>query len=138
MKPIVLIHGYSAESPASDPTSIASIYGILSQRLRASYDVVEVDLSRYVRLNDSVSFADIARGLNRALLEAVPTFSILRSRSRPSSRRPRRDPLVTYLPLRIPLNRRQLTSWIQSRRTTIIDVNLLRLPAPEVYQLTKS
>ena len=61
MKPIVLIHGYSAESPASDPTSIASIYGTLPQRLRASYDVVEVDLSRYVSLSDSVSVADIAR-----------------------------------------------------------------------------
>jgi len=74
MKPIVLIHGYSAESPASDPTSIASIYGTLPQRLRASYDVVEVDLSRYVSLNDSVSVADIARGLNRALLEQHPAL----------------------------------------------------------------
>ena len=74
MKPIVLIHGYSAESPASDPTSIASIYGTLPQRLRASYDVVEVDLSRYVSLSDSVSVADIARGLNRALLEQHPAL----------------------------------------------------------------
>jgi pimeloyl-ACP methyl ester carboxylesterase len=74
MKPIVLIHGYSAESPSSDPTSIANIYGSLPQRLRASYDVVEVDLSRYVSLNDSVSVADIARGLNRALLEQHPAL----------------------------------------------------------------
>jgi hypothetical protein len=51
---------------------------------------------------------------------------------------PRQDPLVAYLPLRIPLNRRQLTSLIQPHRTTIIDVTLLRLPAPEVYQLIKS
>src|ERR1043165_6675835 len=69
MKPVVLIHGYSAESPSADPTSITNIYGTLPQRLRASYDVIEVDLSRYVSLNDSVSVADIARGLNRALLE---------------------------------------------------------------------
>src|SRR2546429_2471977 len=72
MKPIVLIHGYSAESPSADPTSIANIYGTLPQRLRGSYDVIEVDLSRYVSLNDSVSVADIARGLNRALLEQHP------------------------------------------------------------------
>ena len=52
MKPVVLIHGYSAESPSPDPTSIANIYGTLPQRLRASYDVIEVDLSRYVSLND--------------------------------------------------------------------------------------
>jgi len=72
MKPVVLIHGYSAESPSADPTSIANIYGTLPQRLRGSYDVIEVDLSRYVSLNDSVSVADIARGLNRALLEQHP------------------------------------------------------------------
>lgn len=72
MKPIVLIHGYSAESPTPDPASIEKIYGSLPQRLRDSYDVVEVDLSRYVSLNDSVSIADIARGLNRALLEQHP------------------------------------------------------------------
>src|SRR4051794_36448670 len=72
MKPVVLIHGYSAESHSPDPTSIANIYGTLPQRLRGSYDVIEVDLSRYVSLNDSVSVADIARGLNRALLEQHP------------------------------------------------------------------
>jgi len=72
MKPVVLIHGYSAESPSPDPTSIANIYGTLPQRLRGSYDVIEVDLSRYVSLNDSVSVADIARALNRALLEQHP------------------------------------------------------------------
>ena len=36
--------------------------------------MVEVDLSRYVSLNDSVSVADIARGLNRALLEQHQTL----------------------------------------------------------------
>src|SRR5439155_13191279 len=72
MKPVVLIHGYSAESPSADPTSIANIYGTLPQRLRGSYDVIVVDLSRYVSLNDSVSVADIARGVNRALLEQHP------------------------------------------------------------------
>jgi pimeloyl-ACP methyl ester carboxylesterase len=74
MKPIVLIHGYSAESPTADPASIENIYGDLPRRLRESYDVVEVDLSRYVSLNDSVSIADIARGLNRSLLEQYPAL----------------------------------------------------------------
>lgn len=72
MKPIVLIHGYSSESPTDDPTSIGNIYGDLPQRLRAAYDVVEVDLSRYVSLNDSVSITDIARALQRAFLEQHP------------------------------------------------------------------
>ncbi len=74
MKPIVLIHGYSSESPTADPTSIANIYGDLPRHLRDSYDVVEIDLSRYVSLNDSVSIADIARALNRALLEQHPAL----------------------------------------------------------------
>jgi hypothetical protein len=69
MKPIILIHGYSSESPTPDPTSIENIYGDLPRRLRETYDVVEVDLSRYVSLSDSVSIADIARALNRAFLE---------------------------------------------------------------------
>lgn len=69
MKPIVLIHGYSAESPDEDPTSIAGIYGDLPQRLRAAYQVIEIDLSRYVSLNDSVTISDIARALNRVLTE---------------------------------------------------------------------
>ena len=72
MKPIVLVHGYSSESPTPDPVSIENIYGDLPRRLRESYDVVEVDLSRYVSLNDSVSIADIARAFNRALIEQHP------------------------------------------------------------------
>ena len=48
---------------------------------------------------------------------------------------PRLNPLVCYLPLRIPLKRRQMTNLIQPHRTTIIDVTLLRLPSPDVYQL---
>jgi len=51
---------------------------------------------------------------------------------------PSQNPLVSYLPLRIPLNRRQLTNLIQPHRTTIVDVTLLRLPSPDVYQLIKS
>lgn len=72
MKPMVLIHGYSSESPTPDPTSIADIYGDLPRRLRESYDVVEVDLSRYV----SLTIADIARAFNRALREQHPGLAV--------------------------------------------------------------
>jgi hypothetical protein len=72
MKPIVLIHGYSAESPTDDPTSIATIYGTLPKRLQTTYKVVDIDLSRYVSLNDSVTIQDIARALNRVLIEQHP------------------------------------------------------------------
>jgi hypothetical protein len=61
MKPIVLIHEYSAESHDEDQALIEGIYGDLPQRLRETYDVIEIDLSRYVSLNDSVTIQDIAR-----------------------------------------------------------------------------
>ena len=65
------------------------------------------------------------------------TFSISLWRSPRSSRRRRENPLVSYLPLRLPLSAPD-EALIQPHRTTIIDVTLLRLPAPEVYQLIKS
>jgi pimeloyl-ACP methyl ester carboxylesterase len=69
MKPIVLIHGYSAESQRADHDSITNIYGNLARDLRRTYQVVDIDLSRYVSLDDSVSINDIARGLHRVLTE---------------------------------------------------------------------
>jgi len=69
MKPTILIHGYSAESPGSDLTSITQIYGDLPHDLKDSYEVIEIDLSRYVSLDDSVSVEDIAFALDRVLNE---------------------------------------------------------------------
>ena len=51
---------------------------------------------------------------------------------------PVQNPLISYLPVRLPLTSKQLANFIQPHRTTIIDVTLLRLPSPEVYQLIKS
>jgi hypothetical protein len=42
---------------------------------------------------------------------------------------------ILYLPLRIELSADQLTQWIQGHRTTVIDVELLRLPSPNVFML---
>jgi len=68
MDPIVFIHGYSAESKTDDPAAIAGIYGSLPQALRDLYGgVVEIDLSRYVSLEDGVTVDDISRALERAL-----------------------------------------------------------------------
>ena len=83
--------------------------------------------------------AKIRCGKNRIGSINCATFSISLSRSpRSSRRRSGQNPLVSYLPLRLPLNRRQMSALIQPHRTTIVDVTLLRLPAPEVYQLIKS
>ena len=51
---------------------------------------------------------------------------------------PTQNPLISYLPLRIALSGKQVQTLIQSHRTTIIDVTLLRLPSPDVCQLIKS
>jgi hypothetical protein len=50
---------------------------------------------------------------------------------------PTQAPLVSYLPLRIPLTKAKLTTFIQPHRTTVIDVELMRMPSPEVYQLMR-
>lgn len=51
---------------------------------------------------------------------------------------PTHNPLISYLPLRIPLSDKQVKNLIQPHRTTPIDVTLLRLPSPDLYQLIKS
>jgi len=75
MKPIVLIHGYSAESDQSTAASIAGIYGTLPRDLKAAFgarSVVEIDLARYLSLEDGVRVDDISRALQRALDEDFP------------------------------------------------------------------
>ena len=51
MKPILLIHGYSAESKTAAPDEIEDIYGTLPKALDDAYgngSAVQIDLSRYV------------------------------------------------------------------------------------------
>jgi hypothetical protein len=68
--PILLIHGYGAESAQTDATSITGIYGQLPARLRAAYGnaaVFDLDVSRYLTLNDGVTIDDLSFALDRAL-----------------------------------------------------------------------
>lgn len=70
MDPIVLIHGYSAEGTSTKPAAIRQIYGDLPAALAQAYggkSVVEVNLSRYVSLEDGVTVDDISFALERAL-----------------------------------------------------------------------
>jgi hypothetical protein len=75
VEPIVLIHGYSAESAQKTAGAIESIYGWLPRSLAEIYGgkaVVEIDLGRYVSLEDGVTLDDISRALDRALTEDFP------------------------------------------------------------------
>jgi hypothetical protein len=77
MEPIVLIHGYSAESKESTVPAITGIYGTLPDELRAIYGsqgVVEIFLSRYVSLSDGLSLDDVSRALHRALTNDFPAL----------------------------------------------------------------
>lgn len=70
MKSILLIHGYSAESEKAEPKDIEGIYGTLPEALHEAYgngSVMEIDLSRYISLEDGITLDDISRALDRAL-----------------------------------------------------------------------
>jgi len=70
MKPIVLIHGYSAESSKSTKKAITKIYGDLPASLRKTFgaaNVVEIDLSRYISLEDGLTVDDVSRAFDRTL-----------------------------------------------------------------------
>ncbi|HVR36491.1 MAG TPA: hypothetical protein VMS21_11635, partial [Methylomirabilota bacterium] len=75
MEPIVLIHGYSAESKDRTLKAITEIYGSLPEELRKTFGrqaVVEIDLSRYISLEDGITIDDLSRGLDRALHQDFP------------------------------------------------------------------
>lgn len=70
MKPILLIHGYSAESETAEPAAIRDIYGSLPDALHEKYgrdSTAEIDLSRYISLEDGIGLDDVSRALDRAL-----------------------------------------------------------------------
>ncbi|MCZ6665429.1 MAG: hypothetical protein O7B81_08990, partial [Gammaproteobacteria bacterium] len=67
MLPIVLIHGYSSEGKN---TKVQDIYGNLPDELRDAFgdgSVVEIDLARWVSLNDGIAIDDVSFALDRAL-----------------------------------------------------------------------
>jgi hypothetical protein len=75
MEPIVLIHGYSAESDKVTPDAVKNIYGSFPDDLKNIYkpkNVIEIDVSRYISLNDGLTIDDISRALDRALKRDYP------------------------------------------------------------------
>jgi hypothetical protein len=45
---------------------------------------------------------------------------------------------VLYLPMRFEFTAAELNQWIQKDRTTVIDVELLRLPSPKIFTMVKA
>ncbi len=70
MRTILLIHGYSAEGRSTSDSAIQKIYGDLPERLRSISGIgkiVELDLSRWISLEDGISLDDVSYAMQRAL-----------------------------------------------------------------------
>lgn len=80
MEPIILVHGYSAESKDTTLDKIAAIYGTLPAYLAREMqdaaggapEVVDVNISRYVSLDDGVDLDDLTIALDRVLKTKFP------------------------------------------------------------------
>ncbi len=72
MEPILLVHGYSSEGKNN---SAKSIYGDLPKSLRKSLGsnkIEELDLSRWISLEDGVTLNDVSFAMDRALKKEFP------------------------------------------------------------------
>ena len=72
MKPILLIHGYSSEGQNE---KVETIYGSLPAELRKTFgaaNVRDLNLSRWISLNDGISLDDVSLAMDRALRARFP------------------------------------------------------------------
>ena len=86
MEPILLVHGYSAESTLDTPADVQGIFGSLPDDLVALFreqqtaiddgpvadaSILNVNISRYVSLDDGVSLEDISLAFDRIMNSAA-------------------------------------------------------------------
>src|SRR4051794_16174782 len=69
MEPVLLVHGYSAESARDEPAEVARIFGNLPHDLKARLNpqLFDLNISRYISLDDGVDLEDITLAFDRAL-----------------------------------------------------------------------
>src|SRR4051812_16736226 len=75
MEPVLLVHGYSAEGSKSDPSDVARIFGALPDGLRTALPgppILDVNISRYISLDDGVDLEDITLAFDRVLKKDFP------------------------------------------------------------------
>jgi hypothetical protein len=75
MEPVILVHGYSAEGDSSEPAAVARIFGTLQDDLKKMFSgppVLDVNISRYISLDDGVDLDDITLAFDRALKSDFP------------------------------------------------------------------
>lgn len=76
IEPILLVHGYSAESAQNTAQSLAATFGDLPAQLRQELQkrgdpapIVDINISRYISMDDGVDLDDISLAFDRALRE---------------------------------------------------------------------
>jgi pimeloyl-ACP methyl ester carboxylesterase len=62
-RPLVLVHGYSADAKAFHPVREALLKEAAAQKL----DLIDIDVCNYISLNNEITIKDIAEGFDRAL-----------------------------------------------------------------------
>jgi hypothetical protein len=70
MEPILLVHGYSAESAQNDLADVVRIFGQLPDGLKQVFPpppVLDVNISRYISRDDGVDLEDITLAFDRGL-----------------------------------------------------------------------
>src|SRR5260370_6050913 len=70
MERVLLVQGYSAESAKNEPADVARIFGQLPdglQRILPAPPVLDVNISRYISLDDGVDLEDITLAFDRVL-----------------------------------------------------------------------
>lgn len=70
MRTVLLIHGYSSEGRSTSHSAMEKIYGDLPKRLRNMKgvgNIVELDLCRWISLEDGLTIDDISYAMQRAL-----------------------------------------------------------------------
>ena len=74
MEPVLLVHGYSAESADDNAADVAQIFGHLPEDLKSklSPSILDVNISRYISLDDGVDLEDITLAFDRVLKEDFP------------------------------------------------------------------
>jgi hypothetical protein len=71
---IVLVHGYSAESAAETDAAIQEIYNRLPDLIQdlTGAEVIDVDYSRWISLDDGVTLDDVSRAMQQELEQFHP------------------------------------------------------------------
>lgn len=83
MEPILLVHGYSAESAKGESADVRAIFGSLPDDLRkllfvpgaagaAVPEVIDINVSRYVSLDDGVDLDDVTLAFDRVIRRDFP------------------------------------------------------------------